>query len=232
MDHPVARPKAAFLSALAHDLRSPLNTIIGFSSLLKDRSVDPASSEHDEFLDLVLASARQLQQLINDLLDLSALDDNGIEFVPEAIDLDRIASEVLATLSAVAAAKNVALTVAIASDASALLLDRTRLKQVLHAYLANAIAASPAGGNVDVRSIAEDGDRVRIEVGCAGSDLSESDAAQLFDPLRPSRTRSRAWLGLALTKGLVEAQGGQVGAVCTPGQGSVLFAILPRRPRA
>ena len=232
MDHPVDRPKAAFLSALAHDLRSPLNTIIGFSSLLKDRNVDPASPEHDEFLDLVLTSARQLQQLINDLLDLSALDDNAIEFFPEAIDLDRIASEVLATLSAAAAAKNVALNVAIASDASALRLDRTRLKQILHAYLSDAIAASPAGGSVDVRSVAEDGDRVRIEVGCAGSSLSESEAEQLFDLLRPSRTRSRAWLGLALTKGLVEAQGGRVGAVCTPGQGSVLFAILPKRLQA
>ena len=83
-----------------------------------------------------------------------------------------------------------------------------------------------------MRSVAEDGDRVRIEVGCAGSSLSESDAEHLFDLLRPSRTRSRAWLGAALTKGLVEAQGGRVGAVCTPGQGSVLFAILPKRPQA
>jgi len=224
--------RAEFLAALAHDLRSPLNTILGFSSLLRDRQVDPASPEHDEFLDLVLTSARQLQQLINDFLELSALDDNGIEFVPESIDLDRTANEVFAALSAVAAAKNVAVNVAIAADASAVLVDRIRLKQVLHAYLSNAIAASPAGGSVDVRSIAEADDCIRIEVGCPGERLSESDAAQLFDPLRPSKTRSRAWLGLALTKGLVEAQGGRVGAECTPGQGSVLYAILPKRPHA
>ena len=224
--------KAEFLAALAHDLRSPLNTIVGFSSLLRDRQVDPASPEHDEFLDLVLTSARQLQQLINDFLDLSALDDHTIEFFPESIDLNRTANEVFAALSAVAAAKNVAVNVAIASDASAVLLDRTRLKQILHAYLSNAIAASPAGGSVDVRSIADANDCIRIEVGCRGENLSESDAAQLFDPLRPSRTRSRAWLGLALTKGLVEAQGGHVGAVCTPGQGSVLYAVFPKRPHA
>lgn len=224
--------KAEFLAALAHDLRSPLNTIVGFSSLLRDRQVDPASPEHDEFLDLVLTSARQLQQLINDFLDLSALDDHNLEFFPESIDLDRTANEVFAALSAVAAAKNVAVNVAIASDASAVLLDRTRLKQILHAYLSNAIAASPAGGSVDVRSIADGNGCIRIEVGCPGESLSESDVAQLFDPLRPSRTRSRAWLGLALTKGLVEAQGGHVGAVSTPGQGSVLYAVFPKRPQA
>jgi signal transduction histidine kinase len=204
--------RAGFLAALAHDLRSPLNTIVGFSSLLRDRQVDPASPEHDEFLDLVLTSARQLQQLIDDFLDLSALDDHNIEFFPESIDVDR--------------------TVAIASDASAVVLDRTRLKQILHAYLSNAIAASPAGGSVDVRSVADADDCIRIEVGCAGEGLSESEAEHLFDPLRPSRRRSRAWLGLALTKGQVEAQGGRVGAVCTPGQGSVLYAVLPKRPHA
>jgi signal transduction histidine kinase len=70
----IGRISGEIVASMAHDLRSPLNSIIGFSSLLREHKVDPASPEHDEFLDHVLTSARELLQLINDLIDFSVVE--------------------------------------------------------------------------------------------------------------------------------------------------------------
>jgi signal transduction histidine kinase len=221
------------VASLAHDLRSPLNSIIGFSSLLREHKVDPASPEHDEFLDHVLTSARELLQLINDLIDFSVVDGGRMEFFPQPTDLDRVTIDALAALKPLTAAKHIAVHVALAPGASDVFLDSLRLSQVLRVFLGNAVAATPEEGRIDVRCVMEDPHHVRLEVENTGAEIGDADAATLFESFRPTGSQPRAGLPLKLVRRMVEAQGGRAGAASVAGRGTTtLFAVLPKYHRA
>ena len=225
----IGRTSGELVASMAHDLRSPLNSIIGFSSLLREHKVDPASPEHDEFLDHVLASARELLQLINDLIDFSFVDGGRMEFFPQPVDLDRATIDALAALKPLTAAKHIAVRVALAPGASDVFLDPVRLSQVLRVYLGNAVAASPEGGRIDVRCVMEDPHHVRLEVENTGAEIADADGATLFESFRPTRLQPRAGLPLKLARRIVEAQGGRVGAASVAGTGTTtLYAVLPK----
>ena len=229
-----SRLKSEFLANMSHELRTPLNAIIGFAELLHDGAVPADAKEHHEFLGDILTSGRHLLQLINDVLDLAKVEAGKLEFRPEEVELDRLVSEVTAVLKTVAANKRLRLELDVDPAASAAHLDPARFKQVAYNYLSNALKFTPDGGRVILRIRPEGGDRFRLEVVDTGIGIATHSLDKLFVEFQQleggsTKRHQGTGLGLALTKRLVEAQGGSVGVSSTPGEGSTFHAVLPRR---
>src|SRR6266852_4599808 len=229
--------KSQFLANMSHELRTPLNAILGFTQLLHDAEVGPLNSEQREFLGNVLTSGRHLLRLINDVLDLAKVESGKLDFRPEQVDLPELIGEVNAILRTAAADKKVRVEVDVDPSIGRVMLDPARLKQVLYNYLSNALKFTPSGGVVRVRALPEGADRFRLEVHDTGAGIQPKDLARLFVEFQQldagaAKKLAGTGLGLALTKRIVEAQGGSVGVRSAPGQGSVFHAVLPRREGA
>jgi signal transduction histidine kinase len=223
--------KSRFLADMSHELRTPLNGIMGFAELLHDERLGPVSPEQSDGLADILTSSRHLLALINDVLDLSRVAAGRVVFAPEWIDAGRVARECVECLGSVADEAEVDVRLEASRQADAVCLDPGKLRQVVLNYLSNAIKFSEPGGTVTVR-VRQDAERLRIEVRDAGPGIAPRDHERVFfefEQLHGSRARrgGGTGLGLAVTKRLVEAQGGRVGVDSALGRGSVFFAELP-----
>jgi PAS domain S-box-containing protein len=227
------RLKSEFLANMSHELRTPLNGIIGFAEIMHDGRVGPVSGEHKEYLGDILASARHLLQLINDILDLSKVEAGKMEFNPEAVNLPILVGEVREILRTLAGKKRIEVRDEIDPALFAVEADSRSLKQVLYNYLSNALKFTPDGGKVIIRAKPGDAGHFMIEVEDNGIGIKSQDLRRLFFEFQQldagsAKKYSGTGLGLALTKKIVEAQKGRVGATSTPGKGSVFYAVLPR----
>ncbi len=227
------RLKSEFLANMSHELRTPLNAIIGFTELIHDGRVGAVSAEQKEFLGDILNSSQHLLQLINDVLDLAKVEAGKLEFFPEPLNLAKVIGEVRDILRTLASRKRIAIEVAAEPAVAEVVADAGKLKQVLYNYLSNALKFSPDGGRVSVRALAEGTRDFRLEVEDSGIGIKPEDLRRLFvefQQLDASTAKKYAGtgLGLALTRRIVEAQGGRVGVQSTFGKGSLFFAVLPR----
>ena len=227
------RLKSQFLANMSHELRTPLNGIIGFAEIMHDGRVGPVSDQHKEYLSDILTSARHLLQLINDVLDLSKVEAGKMEFNPQLVNLQIVVQEVREIVRTLAANKRIEVGSEIDSALSAIDADPRSLKQILYNYLSNALKFTPEGGRVTIRGKVEDAERFRLEVEDNGIGISASDTDRLFVEFQQldssaAKKYSGTGLGLALTRKIVEAQGGSVGVNSTPGKGSIFYAVLPR----
>jgi signal transduction histidine kinase/CheY-like chemotaxis protein len=227
------RLKSEFLANMSHELRTPLNAVIGFAEILHDGKVGPVSADQQEFLGDILGSSRHLLQLINDVLDLSKVEAGKMEVHPEAVDVTKVVGEVRDILRSIAAAKRIGVEVGVDPGLGQVVIDPGKLKQILYNYLSNALKFTPDGGRVTIRAAPEGEDRFRLEVEDTGIGIRPEDLGRLFVEFQQldataSKKYAGTGLGLALTRRMVEAQGGSVGARSTPGEGSVFHAVLPR----
>lgn len=224
--------KSRFLASVSHELRTPLNGIIGFSELLYDGKVGAISPEHRDILGDILTSARHLLQLISDILDLSKVEAGRMEFHPEPSLLDPLVQEVKDVIRPLGERKLIRISNQVPEGFSAVL-DRSRFKQILYNYLSNAVKFTPEGGKVEIR-ILPAGEFFRLEVEDNGIGIAPEETSRLFQDFQQvsnRKTEQGTGLGLALTRHIVEAQGGTVGVRSTPGSGSVFSAVLPMRPK-
>jgi signal transduction histidine kinase/DNA-binding response OmpR family regulator len=231
--HQANRLKSEFLANMSHELRTPLNAIIGFAELMHDGKTGPVTPDQQEYLGDILTSSRHLLQVINDVLDLAKVEAGKMEFWPEPVDLEKLVGEVKDVLRTLAAQKRLKIDSDIDPELGGITADASKLKQVLYNYLSNALKFSPDEGRVTVRAKSENADEFRIEVEDQGIGINPADMDRLFvefQQLDASTAKHHAGtgLGLALTKRIVEAQGGRVDVRSTPGLGSVFSAVLPR----
>jgi PAS domain S-box-containing protein len=222
--------KSRFLAGVSHELRTPLNGIIGFSELMYDAKLGPVSEDHKDVLSDILTSARHLLQLINDILDLSKVEAGKMEFHPESTRIDNLVYEVRDVVRPLAEKKRLRLGIAVPSDLVAVV-DPARFKQVLYNYLSNAVKFTPENGRVEVRIRREEDSSFRLEVEDTGVGIAPEEIAKLFQEFQQLPNSRKAeqgtGLGLALTRHIVEAQGGSVSVRSVKGSGSVFAAVFP-----
>jgi signal transduction histidine kinase len=228
-----SRAKSDFLANMSHELRTPLTAIIGFSEMMLDRTVEMDDRERSEFASRIHSSGQHLQQLINDLLDLSKVEAGMMEFRPEKVDLRALIEEVEGTMRVLADNNQVELRSLIDARLQEVETDRAKLKQVIYNYLSNAIKFTPPGGRVALFVEQERDRRFSLTVEDTGIGIKKEDQQLLFKEfhqfeIKNGRDLQGTGLGLALVKRIVEAQGGSVGVRSFPGKGSVFYAILPR----
>lgn len=224
--------KSAFVANMSHELRTPLTAILGFTQLLIDRKVGNVSIEQLDLLQDIGGNANHLLGLINDVLDMAKVESGTMVFRPERTSVVELVGETVAELRVLAAERKVSLASDVQSSEIVVLLDPHRLKQVLFNFVSNALKFTPPGGNVIIRAIAEDQAHVKLEVEDTGIGIPLDKIDSLFQDFHQldaslSKRVQGTGLGLALTKRLVEAQGGRVGVHSTLNQGSTFFAVLP-----
>jgi PAS domain S-box-containing protein len=231
-----SRLKSEFLANMSHELRTPLNAIIGFAELLHDGQVPHDAPQHKEFLGDILTSGRHLLQLINDVLDLAKVEAGKLDFRPEPVDVGKLVGEVVSITRTTAAKKKITVETTVDPSLVDITIDPNRFKQVAYNYLSNALKFTPEGGRVTIRVVADGPDRFRLELQDTGVGIASEDIGRLFVEFQQlesgaSKRHQGTGLGLALTRRLVEAQGGAVGVSSAPGKGSTFHATLPRHVR-
>ena len=229
-----ARAKSYFFSTVSHDIRTPLNAIIGFSEML--RAGFDTEAERDEAIDSIIVSGKTLLGLINDILDLSKLESGKMEIVPAPTDCPRLLRSVMAAFRATAGKPGVELRCRI-GEMPPLMVDPQRLRQIVFNIVGNAVKFTEHG-HIELRAAyarepdAEVGEfRLEIEdTGCGigTEDLKRIGSAyvQVGSGAKLARNGGTG-LGLAICRQLAAAMGGQLGVRSEPGHGSVFTVLLP-----
>ena len=226
------RLKSQFLASMSHELRTPLNGIIGFSELLIDAKPGPVNARQKEYLGDILSSGRHLLQLINDVLDLSKVEAGRMELHPEEFSVSRAIDEVCSVMAAVSAKKRIDVRKDVAPEVPTVRLDRQKFIQILYNLLSNAVKFTDEGGEVGISVEMAGTDAMRVEVRDTGIGIRTEDFSKLFVEFRQldsgaTRRYEGTGLGLALTKKIVEFQGGTITVRSEVGRGSLFTIVLP-----
>ncbi|MET0422775.1 MAG: response regulator, partial [Actinoplanes sp.] len=227
-----SQAKSTFLANMSHELRTPLNAIIGFSDLMRmeepdgDRRRVPA-----EWVEHVHTSGRHLLGLINDILDLAKVEAGRLELRPAPLRLDTAIEELLTGLAPLFTTKN--LTVVTDLPPVTALADRVRFRQIVENLLSNAIKFTDEGGSITV-AVRSGDEQVYVAVTDTGVGIAAADHPRVFEEFQqvgdPDRQRAGTGLGLALTRQLVQAHGGEITLDSAPGRGSTFTVQLPAAP--
>jgi two-component system sensor histidine kinase/response regulator len=223
-----SQARSEFLSNVSHEVRTPMNGVIGMTTLLLDTDLD---SRQREYANVIRASADALLVVINDLLDYSKIEAGKLELERIEMDLRAHVEEVATTQAAAAAAKKLELVVDVAADLPVRVLgDPGRIRQALANLVSNAIKFT-AAGEVSIHVAPERGpvkDLVRFSVRDTGIGLSPMQQAKLFRPFAQAdastaRQYGGTGLGLSIVKRLAELMSGEVGVRSALGQGSTFW---------
>ena len=219
--------KSRFLAAMSHELRTPLNSILGFNQLL-DAGGAELSEKQRAYLHHIDISGRSLLSLVNDALDLTRVAAGELEIGVQEVDVAALATDTADSLRALTELRGQSLEVAVPAGLQ-VRADGRRLGQALTNLVANAIKFTADGGRVEVRG-QHVGEFVELTVSDDGIGIAEADQPRLFQEfsqLEPGRRAGGTGLGLALTKRLVEAMGGEVGLSSQAGVGSTFTIKVP-----
>jgi len=225
--------KSDFLSGMSHELRSPLNAILGFAQLM-DTATPPPSDLQKESITQILQAGWHLLKLINEILDLSVVESGKVSLSLEPVSLPEVLLECQTMMEAQAQQRGIVMTFPQFEQPSFVWGDQTRLKQIVINLLSNAIKYNQANGQVTVDCTAMSSDRIRISFKDTGAGLSPEKIAQLFQPFnrlgQEAGIVAGTGIGLVVTKQLVELMDGVMGVDSTVGQGSMFWAELRSTP--
>jgi len=219
-----AAVKGEFLANMSHELRTPLTSVLGFARLVDDEP--DLSPDGRRYIGRVLSGGKALLATINDILDFSKLEAGQLDMKLAATDPAQLIDEALALFSLETDAKSVVLGAEGLDDLPGdLLLDAGRLRQVLLNLIGNAVKFTEAGAITVTAAYDAADERLSVSVADTGPGIASEDADLLFRRFSQvdaglTRKHGGTGLGLAICKGLVEAMGGQIGVVSTPGQGA------------
>jgi signal transduction histidine kinase len=226
------RDKSAFLAALSHELRTPLNAVLGFADVLLAEVDGPLSDDARENLTVLRSSADHLRELIDDILDLSALESGELKLEVGAVDVFAVASQVVREARVTVEDKDVV--VSLSGEPAIAWADARRIRQIVENLVGNAVKFTQEG-SVDV-AVNLRGDDVVISVADTGPGIPEDDQAAIFEEYRQTqsaqRARKGAGLGLAITRRLVRMHRGKIELASEVGRGSTFTVSLPIQPPA
>jgi signal transduction histidine kinase len=226
------RMKSEFLTNMSHELRTPLNAIIGFSEIIRS-TPELSEDERNEFAETIHNSGKRLLKLINDILELTHIQAGRLELHPAPCSLAAAVDAALSENAAAATKKE--LTVSSRVDRGMqVVFDPNSLRHVVHNLVNNAIKFTPAHGTVVISAAETDAGTV-VEVRDTGIGIKAEDQPRLFEEFRQvdgstARGYEGVGLGLALSRRLVELQGGQIWVESAPGRGSSFRFLIPRLP--
>jgi signal transduction histidine kinase/DNA-binding response OmpR family regulator len=223
--------KARFLANMSHELRTPMNAIIGFTSLMLDDRSLQLNDRHRRSLERVSRNARDLLELINNVLDLSKIEAGRMDVYSEPADAGDLIERALAVVESLKESRPIKLSFQIEDGLRAMRTDRTKLQQILINLLSNAVKFTQEG-EVKVTAERAGSDSVRIAVSDTGIGIAESDISKIFEEFRQAgatgrNARTGTGLGLAITRRLVELLGGELTVSSREGAGSVFAVVLP-----
>jgi signal transduction histidine kinase/ActR/RegA family two-component response regulator len=223
--------KSEFLSSMSHELRSPLNAILGFAQLIETEVPSPPPALLENVAQ-ILKGGWHLLTLINEILDLARVESGQVPLSMEPVPVADVLLECQAMMGPQAQQRGLKLSFAPTSSGWFVIADRTRLKQVLINLLSNAIKYNSKHGTVVVSCEERAPNRLRLSVTDTGAGLSPPQVDQLFQAFnrlgQDAGGEEGTGIGLVVAKRLVELMDGEIGVVSTVGQGSVFWVELTK----
>jgi PAS domain S-box-containing protein len=221
--------KSDFLSSMSHELRSPLNAILGFAQLMNSDSPPPTPSQTTS-IEQILHAGWYLLQLINEILDLAQIESGKLALSREPTSLTDVMRECQAMIEPQGEKRGIRMTFPDSGTPYFVDADRTRLKQIVVNLLSNAIKYNQPNGTVVVDCVMNTPERVRVSIADSGAGLPPEMLKQLFQPFnrlgQERSTEEGTGIGLVMSKRLVEMMGGIIGVESTVGLGSVFWFEL------
>ncbi len=237
-----SRTKSDFLARLSHELRAPLNAILGFAQMLGSQDIadglDGAQPQQRHGLAQIRQAGWHLLDMVNDVLDLSRMEAGGLRLTLEPVSLPELAQEAMAMVEPAAQQSQVQLQLSLSPQAEWVQADPVRLRQLLVNLLGNAVKYNRRGGQVQLRARPGGVGEISIEVEDTGIGMSEAQLGALFTPFNrlgreqqgtPGQAGSQGTgIGLVICRKLAELMGGMLEVSSQEGQGSVFSLRLPR----
>lgn len=223
------RARDDMIGIVSHDLRNPVNAVKMLTGVMLNREhEDSLPAGMIEHVSLIRQAAEQMDSLIRDLLDVTRIEAGRLVVAPEKRDTEELLSDALRTLAPVAREKALALKLKAPEDIPPVMADSERIRQALSNLVGNAVKFSIPGGEITVRIAVLEND-VLFSVSDTGQGMTPEQLSHAFDRFWQSNRTDRhgAGLGLAITKGIIEAHKGRIWAESIPGEGSTFYFTLP-----
>lgn len=229
----VDRMKSEFIAMAAHELRTPMTAIKGYTSALSTGMAGSVNEMQQRFLEIVESNANRLMTLVNDLLDISKIENEGLKLNLEPVSLSDLVAEAAISLQKQIEAKGQSFSVDVPRDLPEATADRNRMIQVVTNLLSNAHKYTPQGGRLAVRGRHLDG-RLILELQDSGIGIAPQDQERLFTRFfradnAVSTQEGGTGLGLAICREIVKQHGGDIQVESELGQGSTFSVILPAK---
>lgn len=226
------RLKSEFLANVSHEFRTPLNAIIGFAQVLKDRPTLLKIEKGQRYIDNIISSGNRLLQMINDLLQLAKAEAGRLEVRIEQGSLSQILEALLCSFLPQTHQKRLKVKLTVDPDIPLLRTDIGKVQQILHNLFSNAVKFTPERGQIEIKARMLDQRILRMEVIDTGPGIPKQEQPMLFEKFYQvdgSLTRKTAGtgLGLAICKELVTLLAGQIGLLSEPGQGAMFWFEIP-----
>jgi len=223
--------KFAFLSHISHELRSPLNGILGFTELLANKYYGPLKSNQREFLLMIEKSGRQLLTLVDDISLLAKLETGGVTLQSETLPLTHLIDTVWLDLQNIAYDKRISFQREVPPELDRITADKRGLQTILRNLFDNAVKFSRVGGQINVNCRLQQDQSVAIAITDTGQGINQEDKDKIFNPFpkiaRKEGGEQGSGLGLAISKKFVELMGGSIEFESAPGAGSTFTVYLP-----
>jgi len=223
--------KARFLATMSHELRTPLNAVLGYAGLLRDGVYGAVTSQQERAVQSIVRRSRDLQLLIDDVLDLSKIEAGRVELRVDEFDPSAVLAEVKEAVTGFASAKHLRISIRTRTKRR-VRLDRGKYKQILLNLATNAVKFTPEGGEVEM-SVEEEGDEVMVTyVRDTGIGIAPEHLPFIFDSFQQvdsgtTRRFQGIGLGLSIVKRTVELLGGTVRVESEPGRGTTFALRFP-----
>ncbi len=226
--------KNQFLGMAAHDLRNPIGVILTYSDFLLEEAGDVLKEEHAQFLAIIRKSSEFMLSLLNDLLDVAKIESGRLDLDLEPADLVALIRNNVTLNQSLADKKSIRIIFRNDMPLPTILMDRTKIEQVLNNLISNAIKFSPLGTTVEV-NILKSANHLTVSVRDDGQGIPESERKKLFQPFSRTSVKSTGGekstgLGLAIVRKIVMGHGGKIGVDSEVGRGSTFYFTLPLTP--
>jgi two-component system, NarL family, sensor histidine kinase BarA len=228
--------KSEFLANMSHEFRTPLNAILGFAELFRDKP-DVEEEKSRRWAENIISSGRSLLAMINDLLDLAKAEAGKIELRVEKTSIPQLLEGLIAFFSPLTEQKMIKVRLQVAENIPLVQTDASKVQQVLYNLLSNAIKFTPEQGRIVIAAVMLDDVTVRVSVTDTGPGISPEDQAKIFEKFRQldgslTRKEPGTGLGLAICKQLSELLAATISVSSTPGEGATFLFDLPVNLRA
>jgi signal transduction histidine kinase len=223
------RLKSDFVSHVSYELRTPLNSMLGFAQMLSEPAFGPLAPKQREYVDDILSSGTTLRAIVDDILDLATIDAGSLELKLEPVNVRNVIEAARLGVGDRLRQNGVKLEIEVAPGVDEIVADASRITQILYNLLSNAIGFSEPGETITLRCDRE-GEMIAFDVEDRGVGIPEEFQQSVFDRFESRTQGSRhrgAGLGLSIVKSLAELHGGTVSLASRPGKGTRVTVLLP-----
>ncbi len=224
--------KSEFLANMSHEFRTPLNAILGFAQVLREKPGLLRRDKGQRYAENIISSGNSLLAMINDLLDLAKVQAGRMELHIEPVSLPQLCDSLVSSFSLLAKKQRIRIRTQVAGDVPIIVTDGGKVQQVLYNFLSNAVKFTPARGLIEIRAARLNDETVRIAVTDTGCGIAEADREAIFEKFRQvdgslTRETPGSGLGLAISKELAQMLAGTIGMESQVGVGSTFWLDIP-----